>query len=585
MKKIKNNTIPNLFNYNKYLQSKGIYYELKISEIKLVEKNKSLLNTLKIKIENRIRKIPYAEYLYAFILGNTSYFSVDTRNNYQFLGLTYLLTIGSFQVMMIVHFFDKMLLRMKCKKKKRLIIIFIFLCIYIFLTNGMIGVLRSSLCYIIREILKYFKIKYRYLNILMLVAIILLFLNPYLIDNTSFQYSFIISIFINLKRKWIKGGFIKKIFMLSLIANFASLPISVYYNFEFNFFSIFLSIIIIPIFNYCIFPLAIIVFFFPIFSNIFQFLVSFLEQIISFFSSLPILYFVFRKPNILLIIIYYFYFFKTTNIRCFLFHSIIVITLYLNFNKIFDERLITFLDVNEGDACVLKLRNNVYLFDTGGGNHVDYSESIIKYIHSLGINKIHKLFLSHGDLDHLGSSYNLVKKIKIENVYFNSNSYNQNELELIKILENSNISYQKIMNYSFSFNEVNFNIQSFNLKEENDSSMIFNIIDTKADIKILLMSDATYDTERIYMQNNDISNYTILKVGHHGGKTSTSKYFINKVMPIYSVISVGRNNRYGHPNKEVLDNLEKSKIYRTDQDGSIMFKIKNNKLKIEINNS
>ena len=57
--------------------------------------------------------------------------------------------------------------------------------------------------------------------------------------------------------------------------------------------------------------------------------------------------------------------------------------------------------------------------------------------------------------------------------------------------------------------------------------------------------------------------------------------FINEIDSKYSVISVGKNNRYGHPNKEVLNNLEDSKIYRTDQDGSIMFKIKNSKLKIE----
>ena len=73
----------------------------------------------------------------------------------------------------------------------------------------------------------------------------------------------------------------------------------------------------------------------------------------------------------------------------------------------------------------------------------------------------------------------------------------------------------------------------------------------------------------------------ILKVGHHGSKTSSSKEFINEINPKYSIISVGKNNRYGHPNKEVLENLENSKIYRTDQYGSIMFKIKNNKLKIE----
>ena len=72
-----------------------------------------------------------------------------------------------------------------------------------------------------------------------------------------------------------------------------------------------------------------------------------------------------------------------------------------------------------------------------------------------------------------------------------------------------------------------------------------------------------------------------LKVGHHGSDTSSSEKFINVTNPKYSIISVGENNKYGHPNKEVLDTLNDSKIYRTDQDGGIMFKIKNYKLKIE----
>ena len=70
-------------------------------------------------------------------------------------------------------------------------------------------------------------------------------------------------------------------------------------------------------------------------------------------------------------------------------------------------------------------------------------------------------------------------------------------------------------------------------------------------------------------------------MGHHGSKTSSSKEFINEINPKYSIISVGKNNRYGHPNKEVLSVLNNSKIYRTDEDGSIMFKIKNNKLNIK----
>ena len=80
----------------------------------------------------------------------------------------------------------------------------------------------------------------------------------------------------------------------------------------------------------------------------------------------------------------------------------------------------------------------------------------------------------------------------------------------------------------------------------------------------------------------NLLNIDVLKVGHHESRTSSSsRELINEINPKYSVISVAKNNRYGHPNKEALENLKDSKIYRTDQEGSVIFMIKNNKLKIE----
>ena len=98
----------------------------------------------------------------------------------------------------------------------------------------------------------------------------------------------------------------------------------------------------------------------------------------------------------------------------------------------------------------------------------------------------------------------------------------------------------------------------------------------------MFIGDASVATEKEILDKYNLPDVDVLKVGHHGSKTSSGKVFINEVNPKYSIISVGKNNRYGHPNKEVLENLIESKIYRTDQDGSIMFKIKNNKLKIEM---
>lgn len=95
------------------------------------------------------------------------------------------------------------------------------------------------------------------------------------------------------------------------------------------------------------------------------------------------------------------------------------------------------------------------------------------------------------------------------------------------------------------------------------------------------MGDAGIEVEEDLIEKYNLKDIDVLKVGHYGSKTSSSKNFIDDINPKYSIISVGKNNRYGHPNKEVLNTLSDSVLYRTDQNGSIMFKIKKNKLQVE----
>ena len=114
-------------------------------------------------------------------------------------------------------------------------------------------------------------------------------------------------------------------------------------------------------------------------------------------------------------------------------------------------------------------------------------------------------------------------------------------------------------------------------KENDNSSVIYTEL---SNYKFLFMGDAGIEVEENLITKYNLKDIDVLKVGHHGSKTSSSKEFVDNTDPKYSIISVGKNNRYGHPNAGVLENLEDSKIYRTDQDGSIIFKIKNNKLNI-----
>ena len=179
----------------------------------------------------------------------------------------------------------------------------------------------------------------------------------------------------------------------------------------------------------------------------------------------------------------------------------------------------------------------------------------------------------------MGEAINLVNNFKVEKVIFNCGEFNELEQELIEVLDKKKIPYYScIKELNIDTNKLYF-LNTKDYGNENDnSSVIYTELDN---YKFLFMGDAGVEVEEDLIEKYNLQDIDVLKVGHHGSKTSSGKIFINEINPKYSIISAGKNNRYGHPNDSVLDNLEDSKIYRTDYDGSIMFKIKNNKLKIE----
>ena len=192
---------------------------------------------------------------------------------------------------------------------------------------------------------------------------------------------------------------------------------------------------------------------------------------------------------------------------------------------------------------------------------------------------MHKRMSPHGDYAHMGEAINLVKSFKLEKVVFNVGDYNYLEEDLIKVLNNKRIKYYKnIENLEIKNSKLYFlNTKIYNNENDNSNVIYFEF----NNCKFLFMGDAGIEREKDILGKYNLRNIDFIKIGHHGSNTSSSKEFINSINPKYSLISVGNNNRYGHPKKSVLDTLGNSKIYRTDLDGSIMFKIKKNKLRIE----
>ena len=172
----------------------------------------------------------------------------------------------------------------------------------------------------------------------------------------------------------------------------------------------------------------------------------------------------------------------------------------------------------------------------------------------------------------MGEAINLVNNFKVKKVIFNCGEFNDLEKELIKVLDKKKIKYYScIKELNIDNNKLYF-LQTKEYDNENDNSNV--IYFNYKSFKFLFMGDAGINKEKDILEKYKLKDIDFLKVGHHGSDTSSSEKFINVTNPKYSIISVGENNKYGHPNKEVLDTLNDSKIYRTDQDGSICLKLK-----------
>ena len=575
IKEVKNNTVPNNFNYKKYLYNKKIFYTFTIEDFSYKESHNIfyiIKNKLSKSLENDSKVY---EYLNLFILGNKVYLDSEMYDLYLSNGVVHLFAISGMHISLITLALDKVL-----RLRKKRIFITSFLWLYAFLVSFSISILRSVLFYTLKYLLDILDIKISNKKILFLDAFILLLLNPFNILDVGFLYSFscLIGIFYFCKST---NHYLKDLLNVSLVTTIFTLPITASINYEINLFSIINNLIFIPLVTFIIYPLSIITYILPIISNIYGVLINIMELLNSFFANIKLFTFVIPKLPIVIWFVYYLVIIKLSSIKkWYIFLSIFLVIIMISL-KLDRNSYVYFIDVSQGDSSLIKTKDKVILIDSGGLVNSNYhvSSKTVKLLKSLGIKKIDYYIISHGDYDHMGDSVYLINHFIVNEVVFNKDDYNDLENYFIDNLKRNKIKYTNDLTDIFISNGYLKIYGSSDYDNENDNSNIvyLNLFNKS----FLFMGDSGINRESIFVMNNKIGNIDVLKVGHHGSKTSSDKNFIDEIKPKYSVISVGANNRYGHPNKEVLDNLDNSKIYRTDQDGSIMFKIKNNKLKIE----
>lgn len=581
LKEPSTNNIFNNFNYKKYLYNKKIYYIIEASKIDKIQNNNNHIYTIKNLLYTRINNLKSSSYIKALLFGDNK-LDKEIKTSYQVNGISHLFSVSGFHINFITSIIYFYLDRITYNKKIKYITVDIFLVLYLLLCNTT-SLLRCTVMNILLSINHLLKLNIKKIDIVLLTLILCIIINPFIIYDIGFIYSYTISFFLILyKNKYKTNNKLLKIIYISLISFLVSLPINIYTSYEINFLSIILNIIIVPIVSLILLPLSLLTLIFPILDNILYLITSILEKISLYTSNINIFKQVLSKPSIILIIIYYLVIILILSKNKH-YYLILILLIFHKTIPLYNSNLeVVMFDVGEADSMLISTPSKKVniLIDTGRGIDIN---NIIIYLKSIGISKLNYLIITHGDEDHIGGALYLIDNFKVDNVILNKGDYTELEVELITHLKNKNIKYTNNINKIPLLGSYMYLLNTKKFSNENDNSIVTYFEYQK--YKFLFMGDSSSKTEEYLINNYNLTNISFLKVGHHGSNTSSSPLFINKINPKVSLISVGRNNFYHHPNKKVLTNLSNSVIYRTDINKSIKIKI-NNKVKItKLNNN
>lgn len=242
-----------------------------------------------------------------------------------------------------------------------------------------------------------------------------------------------------------------------------------------------------------------------------------------------------------------------------------------------NESELHFIDIGNSDAILIKNNNKFALID-GGDN--DDEERVVSYLKDQGVKELEYIFATHPHADHIGGLDAVVNDIPVKNVYVsNGDADSKTYSDFIYAMANKGLSPSvPLLNSEFKLGSGKFKvISAANEKDPNNNSLVLEYVN--GNDKVLLMGDAEEKIER----ELNVSDVDLLKVGHHGSRSSSSSSFIDKINPKYAVILVGANNKYGHPHKETMDTLASKniEIHRSDECGHIVFKSSGNGLSVD----
>lgn len=624
---------PGAFDYKNYLSREHIYFVGRVidPEWKHQPSDSWLGKWLNHVDQQRNRWLQQVEAIFsedivpivqAMTMGYRDELAPELVEMYQQLGIIHILAISGLHVVIILWGLYRLLSLLPITREKIYLVLMIFLPLYMYLSGGQVSAIRAGLMGMVALIFLRFQWWKHSLLGLYAVYVAMLFYNPFYLYHIGFQLSFAVTFILITAYPSVEKNLsilpkgVRQVVGIAVLAQIASLPIILVHFYQFSPMSLLINILLVPIYSFIFIPAAFLLTLLSyihtdlvsLFILFYEGLLGWIHQGLFILQEFPYAVLSVGRPSAWWLGIYIgimvsFFILIEKGKGKLAWAQIALLVLCIGSLLIypyFDHKAkIMVLDVGQGDAIVIELpfREEVILIDLGGQTQFIAEEwmqrkkefevgrdVILPYLRFRGINTVHKVINTHGHYDHFGGVQGLLGKINIEQV-FRSPVYPQSEFEkewLAKIAE-ENIPIYSLGQGDQWGTEHAFFHALFPQKKEKLGTDVNNLHDWN-----IVLWNQIYETT--FLWTGDVEEYgesaiveeypelqaDIVKIAHHGSQTSTSEAWLKQIKAQIGLISVGRNNRFGHPHPIIIERLaeEGLEVYRTDNHGGIMIQIK-----------
>ena len=589
-------TNPGSFFNEKYYLRKKIFWKIKTISLSSLEHRHSFFQELRMSLLEKLKV--YSSFHYFAILGFGSSFRDSSFEKITNLGLSHLFVISGLHLGIVFYIFYSLFLKFFSlhRQKTCLVSSLIVTLFYVFLCYPNICLSRAFLMFSFISANIFLERKSSYFSILSLTCTVLLFIDPSLLFDVSFLLSCgaLTSLGFSLPLTP-KASFFKKLTITCFFIYLGTAPLVFFLFHQISLTGFFMNLICIPLFTYFVMPLFFCALFLLLLkinfcAHLFLLCLDFFflkfDFVIEKIPPFLLTGFIWHFYEIVIIYIFFYfvlYFFRRKEFRK-IFLCFFLLILFFGVNSFLwsfyyrssKNMAVTFLDVGAGDSIFIQFPHGKTMLIDGGTRlpRYDMGERVLKpYLWWKKIKKIDYLVVTHPDLDHFGGFLSLLSDFDIKEMWIGSLSDEPLYKSLLEKARMKNIPIKLKQKHSKSFSIEGVKIQFHwpeshcHEKKQNNCSLVFSLV--YGNSEILLTGDIERQAEQALIPeiSRSSSQIKILKVAHHGSKTSSTENFLNAFSPNLAVISSG----FRKPNSGVLQRLEflRTKVYRTDTQGAI----------------